>query len=132
MGKEKCDGSGRAVVDGIEGFPAIEWLPPRTVKKAICTARSFGKLLSDEKTIREAVANHAFSCSEKLRRQHSAAESLYVFLQTNAHCLQDRQLSRGIQLVLPFASNLAVQFIGVALRRLKMIYREGFFSKKRV
>lgn len=114
----------------LKGIPAIEWLPPRTVKKAICTARSFGKLLNDEKNIREAVANHAFSCSEKLRRQHSAAESLYVFLQTNSHRLQDRQLSTGIRLILPFASNRADQIIGAALRGLKMIYREGYFFKK--
>lgn len=34
----------------LKGIPAIEWLPPRTVKKAICTARFFGKLLNDKKT----------------------------------------------------------------------------------
>jgi DNA polymerase V len=114
----------------LKGEKAVEWLPPRDEKKAICTARSFGQLLSDEKPIREAVANHAFSCSQKLRRQKSAAESVYVFLQTNTHRLQDRQLSTSIRIILPFATNHSDRIIQAALDGLKKIYRNGYNFKK--
>ena len=121
---------GDRMLKEMEGIPAIDFLPPREAKKAICTARSFGKLLSNKKNIAEAVATHAASCAEKLRRQESVCSTVYVFLQTNTHRLQDKQLSTGFSWQLPFPTNSSIHIVRTALKALDIIYRDGYNFKK--
>ena len=52
-------------------------------KKEIISSRSFGQLVTDLGELRQAVASYAARAAEKLRRQHSVASALQVFLQTN-------------------------------------------------
>lgn len=121
---------GDRMLKEMQGIPAIDFLPPRVVKKAICTARSFGQLLTAKKDIAEAVANHAASCAQKLRRQGSVCSTVYVFLQTNTHRLQDKQLSTGFSWPLPFPTNSSMHIVRTALKALDIIYRDGYNFKK--
>ncbi len=121
---------GERMFNELRGIPSIEWEDVLKPKKGICTARSFGKLLSDKKDIQEAVANYASSCAAKLRKQNSCAGQMHVLIQTNVHRTQDKQYARSITLQLPVATNSSSEIIRFALKGLDMIYKPGYNLKK--
>jgi DNA polymerase V len=121
---------GERMLNELKGIPSIEWEDVIKPKKGICTARSFGKLLSDKKDIQEAVANYASSCAIKLRKQNSCAGLMHVLIQTNVHRTQDKQYARNITLQMPVATNSTSEIIHHALKGLDMIYKPGYNFKK--
>lgn len=121
---------GERLLNELKGIPSIEWEDIIKPKKGICTARSFGKLLSDKKDIQEAVANYAATCARKLRTQNSCAGTLHVLIHTNVHRTHDKQYSRSITLKMPLATNSTRKIISVALKGLDIIYKEGYNFKK--
>lgn len=121
---------GERTLNELKGIPSIDWEDVIRPKKGICTARSFGKLLSDKKDIKEAVSNYAANCAMKLRKQNSCAGTIHVLIQTNIHRTQDKQYSRSVTLQLPVASNSTSEIIHYALKGLDIIYREGYNFKK--
>jgi len=121
---------GERLLNELKGIPSIEWEEMAKPKKGICTARSFGQLLSEKKDIQEAVANYAASCAFKLRKQNSCAGSIHVLIHTNVHRTQDKQYSRSITMKLPLATNSSKAIISAALKALDIIYRPGYKFKK--
>lgn len=121
---------GQRLLNELKGVPCIEWEDMPQPKKGICTARSFGQLLSAKKDISEALANYANTCAEKLRKQKSCANLIQVFIQTNTHRTQDKQYFRSVSLQLPVATNNAAAIIGMALKGLNIIYKPGYNFKK--
>jgi DNA polymerase V len=117
---------GQRLLYELKGIPAIEWEDKPPAKKNICTARSFGRLLTDIKDISQAVASHAASCARKLRRDHTCAKNVNVFLQTNPYRSEDQQYLADITIALPVATNNTTEIIKYAVRALHMIYRKGF------
>ena len=80
---------GKRFLGGITGIKLIRELKghkthgmqaPRSEKKMIATTRMFGREVSDWQEIEEALATYAARATEKLRRQHSAACGVSVFL----------------------------------------------------
>ncbi|MEO7769002.1 MAG: Y-family DNA polymerase [Ferruginibacter sp.] len=114
----------------LRGIPSLEWEENSKAKKNICTARSFGKLLSEKKDVQEAVANYAALCASKLRKQQSCAGTMQVLLQTNIYRAQDKQYSRNISFQLPVATNATAEIITHALKGLDIIFRPGYHFKK--
>ena len=106
----------------------IEKQPPS--KKQICTARSFGEMLSDFDTIAEALANYAARCAFKLRRENALAVSLMVFLHTNQHRKELPQYfkNRVIQLSIP--TNITSEIVKISHNALRDIYKDGYQYKK--
>lgn len=121
---------GMRLVNELRGIPSIEWEFVPQKKKNICTSRSFGNLIEDEKIIREAVANHAASCARKLREQKTAAQKVHVLLQTNPHRTQDKQFSRSITIELQLACNDNASIIKSALKGMDLIFHPGYKYKK--
>lgn len=121
---------GERMYNELQGIPSIDWEEWVKPKKGICTARSFGKLLSEKKDIQEALSNYAASCAAKLRKQHSCANVITVLLQTNVHRTQDKQYSRNITLRLPVATSSSPEIIKFALKALDIIYKPGYNYKK--
>lgn len=110
----------------LRGIKAVEWEETPPPKKNICTACSFGKLLTDLKDISQAVASHAANCAAKLRKDRSCAKHVHVFLQTNPYRNEDQQYLASITLKLPVASNSSNEIIKYAIRALHLIFRPGF------
>ncbi len=121
---------GERMLNELNGIPSIQWEEIMKPKKGICTARSFGKLLSDKKDIQEALANYAANCAAKLRKQNSCAGSMHIFIQTNIHRTQDKQYSRSISLRIPVQTSSTVEIIKYALKGLDIIYKTGYNFKK--
>lgn len=99
-------------------------------KKQICTSRSFGTTIYGYSDMEEAVATFAEMCAVKLRKQHSCAFSLLVFV----GCTEDSRsgshafLNSVVKLMVP--SNITTDIVRHALIALKNIYRKGVGYKK--
>lgn len=65
------------------GISCIEFEDESSAKKGICVSRSFAKLISDKKILKEALANFTVRALEKLRMQNSVAEEFIIFIRTN-------------------------------------------------
>jgi len=113
----------------LRGTPCIEIERPAS-KKSICTSRSFGEKLTELSAVSEAVANFAASCAEKLRKQHSYAGVIMVFLQTNPFATNQPQYSNQVVIPLQVPTSDTTELINQALRGLKSIFREGYRFKK--
>lgn len=114
----------------LRGQPAITWEYDPPAKKNICTSKSFGTLISDKKTLEQAVANYTASCALKLRNQKSCAKAIHVFLQTNQFRTQDKQYFTGRTLELPVATNHSPELIKYALKILNILYKPGYNFQK--
>ena len=81
-------------------------------------------------TLQESVATFASRCSEKLRKQHSVAGMLQVFIHTNPFREQDPQYFNSKSVTLSTPTNVSYEMAKAAITGLKMIYRKGYNYKK--
>jgi DNA polymerase V len=112
------------------GYPCIEieQIPPD--KKVIATTRAFGKKLRDKELIREAVSTYAIRCAEKLRKQHSAANLLTVFIHTDPFNPNEKMYYKSQTIILPVASNNNSFLVKAASKALDAIFLNGLLYKK--
>ena len=105
----------------------LEQAPP--AKKAICTSRSFGHAVTTLQDMREAVAEYASRAAVKLRKQHSAARIVQVFLMTYEHS-KDPYYSNHKQVVMPSPTSDTLEIVKYACLAVERIFREGYRYKK--
>ncbi len=113
----------------LRGIPCFE-LEVQSAKKSICTSRSFGHRLTQQKPIAEAVSNFAASCGQKLRKQKSLASNLLVFIHTNPFNKALPQYYNQILIQIPAPTNDSSELIQFALAGLEKIFKEGYEYKK--
>ncbi|CAG1023376.1 Protein UmuC [Methylococcales bacterium] len=99
-------------------------------KKEIISSRSFGQLVTDLGELRQAVASYTARAAEKLRRQHSVASALQVFLQTNPHKEGEPQYHPGIVVPLVEPTDDTRLLASQAVRGLEKIYKPGYRYQK--
>ncbi|MBD0296809.1 MAG: Y-family DNA polymerase [Flavisolibacter sp.] len=121
---------GQRLLNELKGISCIPLEEKPAAKKNICTSRSFGVLLTELKDIKEAVANHAARCAEKLRRQQTCAGSVHVFLETNRFREQDQQYYSSLTIPLPVATNNTQEIMLYVFFALNRIYQQGYNYKK--
>lgn len=121
---------GLRLLNELQGVPCIEWELEPPAKKNICVARSFGQLLSQRDDVMEALANYTAIAALKLRKQHSCASGMQVFVQTNAFRTQDKQYYRSITVPFGVATNTTSELLHYARMALERIWKEGFNFKK--
>ena len=109
-------------------------------KKAICTAPSFGRLIPDLDTMRQAITTHVSRAAEKLRKQQSAAGKMTVFLHTNRHkrspnrgdgpgeLAKQYYNSRTVELPHPTASTS--ELVSYAVAALESVFQFGYAYQK--
>jgi len=112
----------------LNGEPCIEMKDPLEVKKMIATTRMFGKPVESLREIKEAVATYTSRAAEKLRRQHSAARLVSVFVVTNGSTREkyvyDPQ-TRHLQVTLPQATSRTDELLHYALPLAEQLYEQG-------
>lgn len=113
----------------LEGLPTLE-LEEVKNKKAIATTRSQKKDVLDYETLKERIATYAVSCAEKLRRQNSAANVVYVFVRTNPFKENIAHYGNSIAVSLPYPSNSSITISRYAEQGLRSIYKKGYAYKK--
>ena len=113
-------------LQGVSCIPLETMLP---VKNAIATTRGFGKIVTNVKYLKEAVATYATRCAEKLRKQGSVANMLTVFIHTDPFSNDEyHYLTSTVNL--GFATNSQIDLVKFALQALKIIYKDGLRYKK--
>lgn len=113
------------------GIPTLALEDHNQQKKAIATTRSFEYTYSDFDSLKERISTFATSCAEKLRKQHSCCNMLYVFIKNNRHNKIGepyKSLSTVVNLPYPTDSNLIIS--KYATEGLKEIYKKGIHYKK--
>ena len=95
-------------------------------KKNIMSSRSFGRMVTDKSELLEAVSCYAARAAEKLRRQGSRANGLYVFLSTNRYRPDDPQYQNSVTCSFVLPTSNTEEIIGAARSGLSRLYRAGF------
>ena len=102
-------------------------------KKMIATTRMFGSPVGDITSIKEAVATYTSRAAEKLRRQHSAAKIISVFVVTKEENHQvsfNRGVTHSNYITLPAATSLTNELIKPAVALVDKLFIEGTLYKK--
>jgi DNA polymerase V len=99
-------------------------------KQQIMSSRSFGQYVYDLEPLKEAVASYISVAAHKLRRQHSVAGMVQVYIRTNPFKAEAPQYQRGLNVPLPEPTDDTLRLIRVAHWALKKIYRPGYAYQK--
>lgn len=102
----------------------LEEIPP--TKKQIVCSRSFGVKVTHYELLREAVCEYATRATEKLRKEQQQAKVLTVFIRTSPFKDNEPQYSNSASGELLIPSCDTRDFIELANRLLKRIWKDGF------
>lgn len=119
---------GVRLVKELRGEEALQLEDALVTKKMIATTRMFGSALSDLGSIKEAVAAYAARAAEKLRRQHSAAAVVSVFLVAKEKIeapVFRHGLTANTYRILPYPTALTPELIKPALQMTEKLYAPG-------
>lgn len=105
-------------------------LSHRSQKASISTTRTFTQMTNEQIKLEEAISNFTVSCARKLRKQHSVAQELTVFLQTNRFRLDLPQIHDSITLRLPIATSDSIELIQYARKAIRKIYKPNILYKR--
>ena len=114
----------------LRGESCIEFRTMPKTKKAIGTAKSFGKKLEDLERIEEACAYYISEVAEVLRAQKSCATYIQVFVTTSHFSDNDKQHSDSCIVTLPVPTNNTFVLTQQARKALQRIYKPGYRYKK--
>lgn len=123
---------GVRLIKELRGEPAVDLKEELMEKKMIATTRMFGSPVSDITDIKEAVATYTSRAAEKLRRQHSAASEVSVFIikKDEDHNLNFRGSARSEHITLPAATSITQELIKPAMGLVDKLYERGKEYKK--
>lgn len=127
--RKKLSVVGERILRELKGQSCID-LEDIQPKKNIMSSKSFGDLLTRKEPIGEALSNYAARACEKLRKQNSRAQAVYVFVQTNGFRETDKQYSNAITCTLAIPTSDTRIIIGAAKFCLSKIYKPGYRYKK--
>ncbi len=99
-------------------------------RKSICTSRSFADLITDMDELSLRVSDFAAICARKLRKEHTAAGRVTVFMFTNRFREDLPQYYPFISVTLDVPASNNQEIIGAALKGLKAVFKEGYGYKK--
>ncbi|MBR5455374.1 MAG: Y-family DNA polymerase [Bacteroidaceae bacterium] len=114
----------------LKGTPCIEFSHEDSDKQSITVSRSFSKELYEFEEVKETVTTFASIVAEKLRRQHSVAQELQVYIITNRHRNDKPQYYECGQILFPTATDSTLEIVKAATAELKRIFRKGYGYKK--
>lgn len=114
----------------LRGESCMDFTTMPKPKKAIGTAKSFGKKLINIGLIEEACAYYISEVAEVLRAQRSCATYVQVFVITNYHSKVDKQYSNSRTVTMPVPTNDTFALISEARKALHLIYKPGYRYKK--
>ncbi|MBC7903456.1 MAG: Y-family DNA polymerase [Gemmatimonadaceae bacterium] len=124
---------GTRLIKELNGIPCIEMNDPLETKKMIATTRMFGDPVSDIQNIREAIATYTSRAAEKLRRQHSAASAVSVFIVPKEEDHMS-DFHRGSAITahtnLSSATSITHELIKPAVALIDSLYENGRLYKK--
>lgn len=128
--RKKLTVTGLRTVMELRGIPCVAADSVHATKQSIISSRSFGKPVSSQTDLREAIATHVSIATAKLRAQGSVAGAIQIFFHTNYFKEDAPQYSANLTLPLAQSSSYTPTLIKYALRGLKQLYKAGYDYKK--
>jgi DNA polymerase V len=124
--------TGIRLIKELKGEPAKDMEEELVNKKMIATTRMFGSPVGDIESIKEAVATYTSRAAEKLRRQHSAARTISVFVVAKGenHNVDFRGANHGDSVTLPAATSFTNELIKPAVAIVDRLFQKGTQYKK--
>jgi DNA polymerase V len=125
--------TGARLLRELKSIPSIQMLDELVNKKMIATTRMFGSPVTDLKDIKEAVATYTSRAAEKLRRQHSAANTIGVFVVPKEESHGERFRhgpTVSSHIILPLATSCTNELIKPAVALVERLYEQGKYYKK--
>lgn len=118
---------GVRLIRELKGIPCTPMKDPLENKLMIATTRMFGKPVTELNDLREAVASYTSRAAEKLRRQHSAAKTIDVFVVTNDYQREYQYMPQTIHshCMLPEATSVTGDLIRHAVPLVEKLFRPG-------
>ncbi len=123
---------GSRLLRELKGIPSKDMEEELVSKKMIATTRMFGNPVGDIASIKEAVATYISRAAEKLRRQHSAAKIISVFVVAKGenHNVDYRGATHGDSVTLPIATSFTNELIKPAVAIVDKLFKKGTHYKK--
>lgn len=124
---------GVRLIKELKGEPANEMKDELVVKKMIATTRMFGSPVKNISDIKEAIATYTSRAAEKLRRQHSAASTVSVFVvpkEQNHNTYFRHGPTISSYTTLPVATSATNELIKPAVKLVDKLYEQGRIYKK--
>lgn len=124
---------GVRLIRELNGIASKDMQDELLTKKMIATTRMFGSPVGDINDIKEAVATYTSRAAEKLRRQHSAASIISVFVvskEENHNATFNRGITHSRYTTLPTATSLTNELIKPAVAMVDSLYKAGTLYKK--
>ena len=124
---------GARLIRELKGETSKEMEDELVSKKMIATTRMFGSPVGDINDIKEAIATYTSRAAEKLRRQHSAAKVISVFVVTKEqdHMINFKQKGTiSSHTVLASATSFTNELIKPAVQLVDQLFEKGQLYKK--
>ena len=125
--------TGIRLIRELNGLPSRDMEKPLVSKKMIATTRMFGTPVTNIDDIKEAIATYTSRAAEKLRRQHSAAKVISVFIvprEQNYEVSFRRGATVSSHITLPAATSSTNELIKPAVQLVEGLYEQGKIYKK--
>jgi DNA polymerase V len=125
--------TGMRLIRELNGLPSRDMEKPLVSKKMIATTRMFGQPVTNITDIKEAIATYTSRAAEKLRRQHSAAKVISVFIvprEQNYEVSFRRGATVSSHTTLPSATSSTNELIKPAIQLVESLYEQGKAYKK--
>jgi DNA polymerase V len=114
----------------LRGISCLELEELAPAKKQIISSRAFGAYVHTLTGMEEAVSLYMARAAEKLRRQHSVAGAVQVFIRTNPFKDEHAQYQAGVTVPLPSPTSDTRRLTHAALIGLKRLYKPGYSYQK--
>lgn len=124
---------GVRLIRELNGIASKDMQDELVTKKMIATTRMFGSPVDNIHDIKEAVATYTSRAAEKLRRQHSAASIISVFVVAkgeNHNVTFNRGITHSRYAILPTATAFTNELIKPAVALVDHLYKKGTQYKK--
>ena len=117
-------------VQELRGVSCLELEELAPAKKQIISSRAFGAYVHTLNGLEEAVSLYMARAAEKLRRQHSVAGAVQVFIRTNPFKDEHPQYQAGVTVPLVSPTSDTRRLTHAALLGLKHLYKPGYAYQK--
>lgn len=114
----------------LRGIKAFRWEEVLPCRKNIRSSRAFHERLTRLEELKAPIASHAAACARKLRAEHSLAQAVYVFLQTNPFQARDKQYAGTVTIPLTVPTSSSQEIVKFAMKGLYKIFRPGYKYQK--
>ncbi len=98
--------------------------------KSVSNTRTFPQMITDPVQLKAEVSNFAADCAATLRRQHTLARAMTVFVATNHYRTDLPQYNNSISMHISPPTNVSAEITGYAMQLLEAIFRPGYKYKR--